>query len=151
MTATVVLARLLAPEDFGLVAMVTTFSLLLQNVGFNGFTEAILQREEIDHALVSNLFWVNAGLSLCLAIGFVGYEVVSKVPTMLHTPLMSGANAVHGVIVVGALLVAATADEPLRIVLALVAVLLGTINVVGGFVVTDRMLEMFRRRPGDRP
>src|SRR5207249_4140561 len=71
MTATVVLARLLAPEDFGLVAMVTTFSLLLQNVGFNGFTEAILQREEIDHALVSNLFWVNAGLSLCLAIGFV--------------------------------------------------------------------------------
>ena len=82
---------------------------------------------------------------------FVGYEVVSKVPTMLHTPLMSGANAVHGVIVVGALLVAATADEPLRIVLALVAVLLGTINVVGGFVVTDRMLEMFRRRPGDRP
>ena len=64
---------------------------------------------------------------------------------------MSGANAVHGVIVVGALLVAATADEPLRIVLALVAVLLGTINVVGGFVVTDRMLEMFRRRPGDRP
>jgi len=90
-------------------------------------------------------------LFILLLAGFVGYEVVSKVPTMLHTPLMSGANAVHGVIVVGGLLVAATADEPLRIVLALVAVLLGTINVVGGFVVTDRMLEMFRRRPGDRP
>jgi NAD(P) transhydrogenase subunit alpha len=90
-------------------------------------------------------------LFILVLAGFVGYEVVSKVPTMLHTPLMSGANAVHGVIVVGALLVAATADEPLRIVLALVAVLLGTINVVGGFVVTDRMLEMFRRRPGDRP
>jgi len=90
-------------------------------------------------------------LFILVLAAFVGYEVVSKVPTMLHTPLMSGANAVHGVIVVGALLVAATADEPLRIVLALVAVLLGTINVVGGFVVTDRMLEMFRRRPGDRP
>jgi len=89
-------------------------------------------------------------LFILVLSAFVGYEVVSKVPTMLHTPLMSGANAVHGVIVVGALLVAATADEPLRIALALVAVLLGTINVVGGFVVTDRMLEMFRRRPGDR-
>ena len=89
-------------------------------------------------------------LFILVLAGFVGYEVVSKVPTMLHTPLMSGANAVHGVIVVGALLVAATADDPLRIVLALVAVLLGTINVVGGFVVTDRMLEMFRRRPGDQ-
>jgi NAD(P) transhydrogenase subunit alpha len=92
---------------------------------------------------------LDALFILALA-GFVGYEVVSKVPTMLHTPLMSGANAVHGVIVVGALFVAASAGEPLRIVLALVAVLLGTINVVGGFVVTDRMLEMFRRRPGDR-
>lgn len=89
-------------------------------------------------------------LFILVLAAFVGYEVVSKVPTMLHTPLMSGANAVHGVIVVGAMLVAATADEPLRIVLALVGVLLGTINVVGGFVVTDRMLEMFRKRPGDR-
>ena len=89
-------------------------------------------------------------LFILILAGFVGYEVVSKAPTMLHTPLMSGANAVHGVIVVGALLVAGTADDPLRMVLALVAVLLGTINVVGGFVVTDRMLEMFRRRPGDR-
>jgi PST family polysaccharide transporter len=70
MIATVVLARLLTPEDFGLVAMVTTFSLFLQNVGFNGFTEAVIQREKIDHGLASNLFWVNAGLSLLLAIGF---------------------------------------------------------------------------------
>jgi NAD(P) transhydrogenase subunit alpha len=92
-------------------------------------------------------------LFILVLAAFVGYEVVSKVPTMLHTPLMSGANAIHGVIVVGAMLVAATADEPLRVVLALVAVLLGTINVVGGFVVTDRMLEMFRKppaRPGER-
>jgi NAD(P) transhydrogenase subunit alpha len=82
---------------------------------------------------------------------FVGYEVVSKVPTMLHTPLMSGANAVHGVIVVGAMLVAASAEGPLRILLALLGVILGTINVVGGFVVTDRMLEMFKRRPDAKP
>ena len=94
-------------------------------------------------ALVSAVFIV-------VLAAFVGYEVVSKVPTMLHTPLMSGANAVHGVIVVGAMLVAATADTPIAIVLAFVAVILGTINVVGGFVVTDRMLEMFRKRPGDR-
>ena len=81
---------------------------------------------------------------------FVGFEVVSKVSTTLHTPLMSGANAVHGVIVVGAMLVAASVEGPLRIVLALIGVTLGTINVVGGFVVTDRMLEMFRKRPGGR-
>jgi NAD(P) transhydrogenase subunit alpha len=92
---------------------------------------------------------IDAVFVLVLA-AFVGYEVVSKVPTMLHTPLMSGANAVHGVIVVGAMLVAATADDPLRIILALLGVFLGTVNVVGGFVVTDRMLEMFRKRPGDR-
>ncbi len=79
---------------------------------------------------------------------FVGYEVVSKVPTMLHTPLMSGANAVHGVIVVGAMLIAAHARDPLTMALALIGVILGTINVVGGFVVTDRMLHMFRRGPG---
>ena len=81
----------------------------------------------------------------------VGFEIITKVPTMLHTPLMSGANAVHGVIVVGAMLVAASAEGPLRIVLALLGVILGTINVVGGFVVTDRMLEMFKRRPDAKP
>jgi proton-translocating NAD(P)+ transhydrogenase subunit alpha len=90
-------------------------------------------------------------LFILVLAAFVGYEVVSKVPTMLHTPLMSGANAIHGVIVVGAMLIATTADDSLRTILALVAVTLGTINVVGGFVVTDRMLEMFKRRPGDRP
>jgi NAD(P) transhydrogenase subunit alpha len=92
---------------------------------------------------------ISAVFILVLA-AFVGYEVVSKVPTMLHTPLMSGANAVHGVIVVGAMLVAATADTPIAIALAFVAVILGTINVVGGFVVTDRMLEMFRKRPNEQ-
>ena len=92
---------------------------------------------------------ITAVFILVLA-AFVGYEVVSKVPTMLHTPLMSGANAVHGVIVVGAMLVAATADSTVALVLAFLAVILGTINVVGGFVVTDRMLEMFRRRPNEQ-
>jgi NAD(P) transhydrogenase subunit alpha len=93
-------------------------------------------------------FALLVALFILVLAAFVGYEVVSKVPTMLHTPLMSGANAIHGVIVVGAMLVAANAEGPLRIVLALLGVTLGTINVVGGFVVTDRMLEMFRKRPG---
>jgi NAD(P) transhydrogenase subunit alpha len=95
-------------------------------------------------------FALITALFILVLAAFVGYEVVSKVPTMLHTPLMSGANAVHGVIVVGAMLVAATAEGPLAIVLALLGVTLGTINVVGGFVVTDRMLEMFRKRPGGK-
>ena len=95
-------------------------------------------------------FELLSALFILVLAAFVGYEVVSKVPTMLHTPLMSGANAVHGVIVVGAMLVAATADGPIGIILALLAVILGTINVVGGFVVTDRMLEMFKKRPGER-
>ncbi|HEX7196346.1 MAG TPA: NAD(P) transhydrogenase subunit alpha [Candidatus Limnocylindria bacterium] len=95
-------------------------------------------------------FELLSALFILVLAAFVGYEVVSKVPTMLHTPLMSGANAVHGVIVVGAMLVAATAGGPIAIVLALLAVILGTINVVGGFVVTDRMLEMFKKRTGER-
>jgi len=77
---------------------------------------------------------------------FIGVEVISKVPTLLHTPLMSGTNAIHGIIIVGALLIACDATSPLQIVLGFFAVLLATLNVVGGFVVTDRMLEMFRGR-----
>ena len=80
---------------------------------------------------------------------FVGFEVISKVPTMLHTPLMSGTNAIHGIVLIGAMLIAGTAESLLEQALAFVAVVFGTINVVGGFLVTDRMLEMFRRRPGD--
>jgi H+-translocating NAD(P) transhydrogenase subunit alpha len=80
---------------------------------------------------------------------FIGFEVISKVPTILHTPLMSGSNAIHGIILVGALAIAASARTPLEIGLGFVAVVLATTNVVGGFVVTDRMLEMFKgRRPG---
>jgi NAD(P) transhydrogenase subunit alpha len=83
---------------------------------------------------------------------FVGIEVISKVPTILHTPLMSGTNAIHGIILVGAILIAANASSPLEIILGFVAVLLATLNVVGGFVVTDRMLEMFKgRQPPAKP
>ena len=79
----------------------------------------------------------------------VGYEVISKVPATLHTPLMSAANAIHGIVLVGAALIAASADTPAGYVLAFVAVALAALNVVGGYVVTQRMLEMFRK-PGDR-
>ena len=82
---------------------------------------------------------------------FVGFEVISKVPTILHTPLMSGTNAIHGIILVGAIAIAAHAANPAQIVLGLVAVVLATTNVVGGFVVTDRMLEMFRGRQQPKP
>ncbi|HZI98504.1 MAG TPA: NAD(P) transhydrogenase subunit alpha [Actinomycetales bacterium] len=79
---------------------------------------------------------------------FVGFEVVSKVSTTLHTPLMSGANAIHGIILVGSIIVAGQAASTGVLVVALVAVVLATMNLVGGFVVTDRMLEMFKgRRP----
>jgi H+-translocating NAD(P) transhydrogenase subunit alpha len=86
---------------------------------------------------------------LVLAV-FVGFEVISKVPTLLHTPLMSGTNAIHGIVLVGAIVVAGLPQQPAWIrVIALAAVFLGTLNVVGGFVVTDRMLEMFKKRKPD--
>jgi NAD(P) transhydrogenase subunit alpha len=77
---------------------------------------------------------------------FVGTEIISKVPSILHTPLMSGSNAIHGVILVGSMLVLGSATTNLEEVLGFLAVILGTLNVVGGFVVTDRMLEMFKAR-----
>jgi H+-translocating NAD(P) transhydrogenase subunit alpha len=77
---------------------------------------------------------------------FIGFEIISKVPTMLHTPLMSGTNAIHGIVLVGAMLIAGSADSTLEQVLAFIAVVFATVNVVGGFLVTDRMLEMFKRR-----
>jgi NAD(P) transhydrogenase subunit alpha len=81
---------------------------------------------------------------------FIGIEVISKVPTTLHTPLMSGTNAIHGVVIVGAILVAASDRGTVTTVVGTIAVAFGASNVVGGFLVTDRMLEMFKRRPGDR-
>ena len=83
---------------------------------------------------------------------FVGFEVISKVPTMLHTPLMSGTNAIHGIVIVGAMLVAgADHKDTLTTIIGLVAVVLASANVVGGFVVTDRMLEMFKKREPRKP
>jgi len=77
----------------------------------------------------------------------VGFEVISKVPATLHTPLMSGANSIHGIVLVGAMFIAAEADNPVSYLLAFVAMVFGAMNVVGGFVVTDRMLQMFRKKP----
>jgi NAD(P) transhydrogenase subunit alpha len=89
-------------------------------------------------------------LGTLVLAGFVGYAVISKVPNTLHTPLMSGTNAIHGIVVLGGMLLLATgqADDPLTLALLTVAVMFGTINVVGGFLVTDRMLEMFKPRKG---
>jgi NAD(P) transhydrogenase subunit alpha len=82
---------------------------------------------------------------------FVGFEVIAKVPTMLHTPLMSGTNAIHGIVIVGAMIVAGLSDNAtVTTIVGTFAVALATVNVVGGFVVTDRMLQMFRKRePGE--
>ncbi len=86
---------------------------------------------------------------LVLAI-FLGFEVISKVPAMLHTPLMSGTNFIHGIIIVGAVIVLGGADDTFLKIVGFVAMVLATANVVGGWFVTDRMLEMFKRRPEPR-
>ena len=85
-------------------------------------------------------------LAILVLAAFVGFEVISKVPAMLHTPLMSGTNAIHGIVLVGALLVAGVGGSGFSTIIGLVAVVFGTINVVGGFLVTERMLQMFKRR-----
>jgi NAD(P) transhydrogenase subunit alpha len=92
---------------------------------------------------------VNEGvvwLTIFVLSVFVGIEVISKVSSTLHTPLMSGANAIHGVILLGAILVTGTTDSTVALVIGLVAIVLAAVNMVGGFVVTDRMLQMFTRR-----
>ena len=77
---------------------------------------------------------------------FVGVELIEKVPSVLHTPLMSGANAIHGVVIIGAIIIMGQAESMFATILGFISVILGTLNVVGGFVVTDRMLEMFKRK-----
>ena len=94
---------------------------------------------------------VILGAYVFILAAFVGFEVISKVPSTLHTPLMSGANAIHGIIVVGAMLVVLALPGTLGMILGFLAVVLGTANVVGGFVVTDRMLAMFQQRRPQRP
>jgi len=81
---------------------------------------------------------------------FTGYEVIARVPSILHTPLMSATNAIHGIVLLGAMLVLGAADTPVLHVLGFIAVVLGAANVFGGFVVTDRMLEMFKKKPEER-
>src|SRR5690606_40294 len=99
------------------------------------------------------LDWITANKELIyivILMIFVGIEVIGRVPSVLHTPLMSGANAIHGVVIIGAIIVMGKAepDNYLALILGFVAVILGTLNVVGGFVVTDRMLEMFKSKKG---
>ena len=91
-------------------------------------------------------------IAILVLAAFVGFEVISKVPNTLHTPLMSGTNAIHGIVLLGGLLVLASATGALNKVLLVIAIIFGTINIVGGFLVTDRMLEMFkgRQRPAER-
>ena len=87
-------------------------------------------------------------LAILVLAGFVGFVVISKVPNTLHTPLMSGTNAIHGIVVLGGLLTIGLAVGFLNDLLLVIAIAFGTINVVGGFLVTDRMLEMFKSKPG---
>jgi H+-translocating NAD(P) transhydrogenase subunit alpha len=87
-------------------------------------------------------------LTIFVLAAFVGFEVISKVPNTLHTPLMSGTNAIHGIVLVGALLILSSSAGVLNKVLLVIAIMFGTINIVGGFLVTDRMLEMFKGRRG---
>jgi H+-translocating NAD(P) transhydrogenase subunit alpha len=95
--------------------------------------------EEIDALLQSLTVFTLAIL--------VGFAVISKVPATLHTPLMSGANSIHGIVLVGAMIIAAEAEDPVSQLVALVAVAFSAMNVVGGYVVTDRMLQMFKKKP----
>jgi H+-translocating NAD(P) transhydrogenase subunit alpha len=88
-----------------------------------------------------------ASITIFALAVFLGFELIGRVPTLLHTPLMSGTNAISGIVLVGALLVAGQAESTLEETIAFLAIVFATVNVVGGFLVTDRMLEMFKRRP----
>ena len=93
---------------------------------------------------------IMTDIAILVLAAFVGFEVISKVPTTLHTPLMSGTNAIHGIVIVGAILVVGQTDSLLVEVLGTIAIAFGAINVAGGFLVTDRMLNMFKQRPSNR-
>lgn len=101
----------------------------------------------MDMILCRSSCLICMSMVLILAI-FVGFEIISKVPAKLHTPLMSGSNAISGITLVGAIAAAGSAENSITILLGTLAVIFATINVVGGYVVTDRMLEMFRKDPG---
>ena len=93
---------------------------------------------------------IVALVTVFVLAAFVGNEVISRVPSVLHTPLMSGSNAIHGIVLVGTILIMGSAHGAVQITLAFLAVVLATLNIVGGFVVTDRMLEMFKGKPAER-
>ncbi|MCE1168588.1 MAG: NAD(P) transhydrogenase subunit alpha [Sphingobacteriia bacterium] len=97
-------------------------------------------------SILEFIFQYRESIFLVILSIFLGIEVISHVPAVLHTPLMSGANAIHGVVIIGAIIVMGHASTPLSLVLGFLAVVLGTLNVVGGFVVTDRMLDMFKKK-----
>ena len=98
-------------------------------------------------AEILEFFYTNKEIIFIVILSvFLGVEVISNVPAVLHTPLMSGANAIHGVVIIGAIIVMGHATTTSTMILGFIAVVLGTLNVVGGFVVTDRMLEMFRKK-----
>jgi len=107
---------------------------------------------KIEHFFMNEIFsWITTNqqmIYIVILMIFVGIEVIGRVPSVLHTPLMSGANAIHGVVIIGAIIVMGKAEPNnyLALILGFLAVVLGTLNVVGGFVVTDRMLEMFRSK-----
>ena len=92
-----------------------------------------------------------AALTVFVLAIMSGFAVISKVPATLHTPLMSGANSIHGIVLVGSMFIAVEADNPVSYLLAFIAVAFATMNVVGGYVVTDRMLQMFKRKPAAAP
>jgi NAD(P) transhydrogenase subunit alpha len=97
---------------------------------------------------ILEFYYVHREAIFIIALSiFLGIEVISNVPAILHTPLMSGANAIHGVVIIGAIIVMGHADNLTSMILGFLAVVLGTLNVVGGFVVTNRMLEMFKKKP----
>lgn len=102
------------------------------------------------NALLNSLAAHQDYIYIVVLMVFLGIEVIGRVPSVLHTPLMSGANAIHGVVIIGAIIVMGKAepDNYIALVLGFLAVILGTLNVVGGFVVTDRMLEMFKNKKG---
>ena len=94
---------------------------------------------------------VMTEITIFVLAAFVGFEVISKVPTTLHTPLMSQTNAIHGIVMLGGLIVVGFADDGLEKLIGVIAIAFGTINIVGGFMVTDRMLGMFARKPKPKP
>jgi H+-translocating NAD(P) transhydrogenase subunit alpha len=111
-----------------------------------------MREVEAQQLKIKNMLnWISANeqmIYIVIVMIFLGIEVIGRVPSVLHTPLMSGANAIHGVVIIGAIIVMgkAEADNYVALVLGFLAVILGTLNVVGGFVVTDRMLEMFKKK-----